>query len=114
VTRSLTGAKSGSVRANRIQLRVFAEGKKTESLYLNNWHRLYREKVIISVAPHECTTPFELTEVAGSQRRNDLRQAKRGRGTAFDEYWCMFDVDEHPKIPDALQLVSRVESCFTV
>jgi hypothetical protein len=89
---------------NRLQLRVFAEGKQTESIYLTNWHRLHRDKVIVSIAPHEHTTPFELAELAASERRSDQRQAKRGRGSAFNQYWCMFDVDEHPKVSEALDL----------
>jgi RloB-like protein len=100
------GSSRRSSRPSRIQLRVFAEGKKTEDIYLTNWHRLYREKVIVSIAAHQHTTPFELAQSAAIQRRQDLREARRGRGAAFDEYWCMFDVDEHPKIPEALDVAA--------
>ena len=95
-----------SAQTNRLQIRVFSEGKKTESIYLTNWHRLYRGQVIVSMAPHEHTAPFELAESAAAQRRRDLREASRGRGAAFDQYWCIFDVDEHPKIPEALDMAS--------
>jgi hypothetical protein len=60
--------------------------------------------VIISHAPHEHTTPFELAKSAASERKRDIREEKRGRGEAFHQYWCIFDVDEHPKIPEALEL----------
>lgn len=60
--------------------------------------------MIVRIAPHEHTTPFELAEAAAAQRRHDLNEARRGRGAAFHQYWCMFDVDEHPKVPDALEL----------
>jgi len=103
---SRTGSRRSSSQATRIQLRVFAEGKKTEDMYLTNWSRLYRDHVIVSVAKHEHTTPFELAETAAVQRRNDLKEAKRGRGAAFHQYWCIFDVDEHPKIPEALDLAA--------
>jgi hypothetical protein len=106
MTRARGRSRSVSALASRIQLRIFAEGKQTECLYLNNWHRIYRERVIVSIAPHEYTSPFELVGLAVSQRQTDFREARRGRGRAFDEYWCMFDVDEHPKIPDALQLAA--------
>jgi RloB-like protein len=89
-------------QATRVQLIVFAEGKKTESIYLTHWNRLYRENAIVNIAAHEHTAPFELVKSAANQRRLDLREAKRGRGAAFDQYWCMFDIDEHPKISDAL------------
>jgi hypothetical protein len=99
-------AGGSSSQASRIQLRVFAEGKKTEDIYLTNWSRFYRDRVIVSIAKHEHTTPFELTETAVAERRNDLREARRGRGSAFHQYWCIFDVDEHPKIPEALELAA--------
>jgi hypothetical protein len=83
---------------------VFTEGKKTESIYITYWNRLYRDRAIVTIAPHEHTTPFELAEAAAAQRRKDLKEASRGRGAAYDQYWCVFDVDEHPKIPDALIL----------
>jgi hypothetical protein len=105
ISRSRTSSgRERSSQPNRLQLRIFSEGKKTESIYLTNWHRLYRDRVIISIAAHEHTTPFELAESAASERRSDLREARRGRGAAFHQYWCIFDVDEHPKIPEALDL----------
>lgn len=88
--------------ADRIQLKIHAEGEKTESQYLTHWNRLYRENAIISVATHEHSTPFELVRSAAAQRRQDLRNAKTGSG--FDEYWCIFDVDEHPKLSEALDM----------
>jgi RloB-like protein len=93
-----------SSRSNPLQFLVFCEGRKTENIYLTNWHRVYRERVIVRIAPHEHTTPFELAQAAASHRRRDLTEARRGRGAAFDQYWCMFDVDEHPKVPDAIEL----------
>jgi hypothetical protein len=83
---------------------VFAEGAKTEPIYLTHWYRAYRDRVIVKIAKHEETSPFELVERAVAQRSSDLREERRGRGDAFEEYWCIFDVDEHPKIPEALQL----------
>jgi hypothetical protein len=47
-----------------------------------------------------------LAQAARDQRAADIKEAKRGRGRAFNQYWCVFDVDEHPKIPDALDLAS--------
>jgi hypothetical protein len=88
--------------ASRIQLNIHAEGQKSESQYLTHWNRLYRENAIISIATHEHTTPFELVGSAAAQRRQDLRNTKTG--SEFDEYWCIFDVDEHPKLSEALDM----------
>lgn len=93
-----------SPQANRIQLRIFAEGEKTESNYLTHWNRLYRDQVVISIAQHSHTTPFELVQAAAAERREDLREAKKGRGSAFHQYWCIFDVDKHPRLLEALEM----------
>lgn len=102
--RSRNSGRRPSSQANRLQLRIFSEGLKTESIYLTNWHRLYRERVIVTLAPHQHTSPFELVESAVAERRRDVKEAGRGRGAAYDQYGCVFDVDEHPKIPEALEL----------
>lgn len=31
-------------------------------------------------------------------KRYESREARRGRGRASDEYWCVFDVDQHPNV----------------
>lgn len=62
------------------------------------------------MAPHQnTTTPMELVERAISQRARDVREAKRGLGDAYDEYWCVFDVDVHPHLPEALDLAASAD-----
>lgn len=101
--------RKASSNAKRPQLIIFAEGKETEPVYFTNWYRLHRERVIVKVARHQgTTTPMELVQRTIKQRAEDLRDAKRGLGDAYDEYWCVFDVDTHPHLDEALQLaVSR-------
>lgn len=41
-----------STSANRFQVRIFAEGKRTEVQYFNHLYRLHKDQVIVSVAPH--------------------------------------------------------------
>jgi hypothetical protein len=48
-------------------------------------------------------------EQAASRKAADLRDARRGRGAAYSEYWCVFDVDEHPNIARALLLAEARE-----
>jgi hypothetical protein len=33
-------------------------------------------------------------------------EERRGRGAAYSNYWCVFDIDEHPNIPRALELAA--------
>lgn len=46
--------------------------------------------------------PAKLVERAIAGRRQEERDAKRGRGQPYDEVWCVFDVDEHPACNDAI------------
>lgn len=89
--------------AQRRSILVFTEGKKTEPVYLTHWHRLNRRRVVVTVDEFH-GAPLQLVEAAARRRAADLRAAKRGRGEAHDEYWCMFDVDEHPHLAQALRL----------
>lgn len=99
--------RKASTNAKRRQLIIFAEGEETEPLYFTHWFRLYRDRVIVKIAPHQhTTTPMELVQRAIKQRDQDLREAKRRRGDAYDEYWCTFDVDVHPRLDEALRLAA--------
>jgi hypothetical protein len=94
------------MNAKRFQLLIFTEGKSTEPTYFTHWHRQHRDRILVQIAPHSFTSPLQLVQAAISQKARDTKEAKRGRGDAFDEYWCVFDVDEHPRIPEALNLAT--------
>ena len=88
-------------RAVRKELLVFVEGARTEANYLTAWHREYRDTVTVTIDPFH-GGPLQLVERAIEAMNGEGRDARRGRGRAHDEYWCMFDHDEHPNVPDAL------------
>jgi hypothetical protein len=114
-SRSGTPSRPGkSSAAQRPSILVFTEGKKTEPIYLTHWHRLHRERVIVTVDDFH-GTPLQLVEMAAAQRSADLRAAKRGKGDAYDQYWCVFDIDEHPYVDQAVQLAaaSRISIAVT-
>jgi len=90
----------------RRSILVFTEGQRTEPIYLTHWHRLHRENVIVTIDGFHAS-PMQLVEEAVAKRAIDLREAKRGRGASYDEYWCVFDVDEHPHLERALGLAGR-------
>ncbi|GAC86274.1 hypothetical protein GP2_070_00010, partial [Gordonia paraffinivorans NBRC 108238] len=94
---------AGNKNGKKYQIRVFAEGQKTEEQYLVHWSRAHREHVILTVAPHVGSTPSTIVDAAISERQRDLRDQKRSRGNAYDEYWCVFDVDEHPNLEATLK-----------
>jgi hypothetical protein len=52
-------------------------------------------------------TPLHLVEEAVRVVRREAREEKKGRGRAYDQVWCIFDRDEHPKLPQAFDLARR-------
>lgn len=87
----------------RRELLVFTEGKVTEPGYVVHWHRRHRRTVTIRIDPFQ-GGPLQLVERAVRARKEGGRDERNARGRAFDEIWCMFDVDEHPKLAEAVAL----------
>lgn len=46
--------------------------------------------------------PMTLVDLAIAARREADREERRGRGTAWDEIWCVFDEDAHPSLREAI------------
>ncbi|MEU6584137.1 RloB family protein [Nocardia sp. NPDC046763] len=92
-----------AAKAKNKQVRVYCEGEATENNYLIHWYRRYRDRIIVSIAEHGETSPLQIVQRAAREKKRDEKEQSRGKGDAFDEYWCVFDVDEHPFVPEALQ-----------
>lgn len=78
------------------------EGVATEDLYLTRWKRLFRGTVNIEIDSSK-TAPLSIVRLAVERKRAEEKNRRRGR-SAHDEVWCMFDVDEHPNLDEALGL----------
>jgi hypothetical protein len=85
---------------------VFVEGAKTENLYFTEWRGQLRDRVIVNVHEFTGVDPRALVERAVREKREEARDAKRGRGPAHDEVWCVFDVDKHARLAAALDMAS--------
>jgi hypothetical protein len=85
----------------RRQLLVFVEGARTEEDYVVYWHRRYRTQVRVTIAD-ERGVPSTLVDLAVSAKTEAEREQRRGRGTAWDDIWCVFDEDAHPGLADAI------------
>jgi hypothetical protein len=94
-----------AARPPRRELLVFVEGEVTEEVYLKDWHRRFRGRVNVEI--HEFHgTPMALVERAVAAKDAEAKEARRKRGRAHDEVWCVFDVDEHPLLPEARTLAA--------
>jgi hypothetical protein len=99
--------------ALRREIVVFTEGIKTEIQYLSHWHRLHRASVLVTFGDFD-GAPLPLVEHAVDRKMTDQREERKGRGTAPAETWCIFDTDEHPSIPEALDLAARNGVCVAL
>jgi len=89
--------------ATRREILVFTEGEKTEDGYLLPWRRTYRDTVLLEIDPFH-GVPQSLVEQAIATKKAEARDERRGRGRAHDEIWCVFDIDAHPNVPEAIRL----------
>ena len=88
-------------RARR-EILVFTEGARTEEGYLLPWRREFRDRILISVDQFH-GVPLSLVNRAVETKKAELLDQRRRRGRAHDEIWCMFDIDAHPNVRDAIR-----------
>lgn len=99
------GQRSRRVTADAVrrELLVFAEGKVTEEEYLNHYHRRHRRHVSVHIDDFR-GVPLSLVRRAIDAKKKSEQEAKRRRGRAYDEIWCVFDIDQHSGLKEALSL----------
>jgi hypothetical protein len=88
-------------REPRARFLIVCEGKKTENLYFSALRHRWRCNLELKIEAGG--TPKTLVEIAAKLKKQSEREAKRDANQRFDEVWCVFDIDEHPKVPDAKQ-----------
>lgn len=79
---------------------VFTEGRLTEPLYVNALKSLprVRERTALKIEVRgEHTVPRPLVELA----------VQKAREPEVDEVWCIFDVDDHPRLSEAVALAEE-------
>jgi hypothetical protein len=67
---------------------------------------VHRDRVLVTISDDH-GVPMSLVEKAVAAKETDLREARRGRGEDHDQYWCVFDVDSHPRVSEAIALADR-------
>ena len=84
-----------ATRALKGQLLIFSEGRKTEPTYFRYLGRAFGGKGrSIWLAPKP-GTPQTLLKNAKSEKK---ARSRRDSGASLDEYWLVFDCDNHPYI----------------
>jgi hypothetical protein len=85
---------------------VFCEGQNTEPQYIEAFRQWCRNPRVNVEIAKERGVPLTLVTTAKERKRLAEREAKKARDVniAYDEVWCVFDVDEHPKLKEAQNL----------
>ena len=81
---------------------LYLEGEKTERDYFTAMKRAFRSAIvdieIIEGAGVPLTIARQASQAAGEVRHRSRRQSYARR----DEFWAVFDRDEHPNVPEAM------------
>ncbi len=85
---------------------VVTEGEATEPEYLDGFARAFHNPRVRVQVVGGAGVPKTIVETAKELKRGAERQAEREHddNLSYDEVWCVFDVDQHPHIPDAQQM----------
>lgn len=78
---------------------IVCEGAKSEPGYFEQLRHAERLPIRLMVVP--AGTPKTVVETAVELKSRAL--ASRDAGDRFEQVWCVFDIDQHPKVPDAIQ-----------
>jgi hypothetical protein len=104
--REKRAARRKPFRQPRPLILIVCEGQVTEKEYFVGFkNACHNPRVEIEFHPDQ-GVPKTLVEMARERKKRAERDAKRegDDNIAFDEVWCVFDIDEHPNIPDAVQM----------
>jgi len=87
-------------------LLVVTEGEVTEPEYLHGFRDAMKNpRVQIEVKP-EGADPKTMVEVGRDLKKSAEKQARKedDENLKYDEVWCVFDVDDHLTLNDAMQM----------
>ena len=92
-----------SFREPRKRFLIVCEGEVTEPDYFNDIRRTERGIIELEIVPGG--VPKSVVERAVEMKKESERDAKRRKdeNLRYDSVWCVFDVDEHPFVPEAKQ-----------
>lgn len=80
-------------------LLIICEGAVTEKQYLRGIADRYRNsRVQIEIAPEAGRDPKTLTEIARNRKKRaeELAEKQEDENLAYDQVWCLHDIDDHP------------------
>jgi len=99
-------ARGPAAKSPKRRLLLVCEGEVTEPSYFRGFERWARNNTVEIVVSNTHGVPLTLVQYAAEKKQQAEEQARRKEDSflAYDEVWCVFDVDEHPRLSDAREL----------
>jgi hypothetical protein len=84
---------------------VVCEGALTEKEYFERLRQETRNPLLVVKVVGDGESPKTVVEHAVRLKTEAAQEARAARdeNLLYDEVWCVFDRDEHPRIPEAMQ-----------
>ncbi len=85
---------------------IVTEGDVTEPEYLSGFARAAENSRVRIEVVRGAGVPKTIVEVAKELKKIAEKRARREKdeNLRYDEVWCVFDIDQHPNVPDAKQM----------
>ena len=99
-------ARRAAFRDRRPKLLIVCEGENTEKQYFEQFSKLHRNSLVKVEISNEHDKGLAAVRITRKLKAKAIEEAKR-QGDAnlkFDQVWCVFDVDEHPYVAEALSM----------
>jgi hypothetical protein len=82
---------------------IVCEGTSTEPAYFRETRHLERIPVELAFRPGGVPKTLVERAVALKRRANQAAKQNKDSNQNYDHIWCVFDVDEHPYLPESRQ-----------
>lgn len=102
-------ARQAAFRTPKRRILIVTEGAVTEKKYLEGLISDCRNPCVEFKVLGGVGVPMTIVETAIRSKRSaaDRARSEKDHNLEFEEVWCVFDVDQHPKIPEARKLAEQ-------
>jgi hypothetical protein len=98
-------------RDPRPRILIVCEGENTEPQYFEQFADFHRNSLVTIKLESALGVPLSMVRAATALKEQAIANAKReaDENIKYESVWCVFDIDEHPHIPEARNLAGDNE-----
>jgi hypothetical protein len=102
-------ARQPAFRTPKRRILIITEGAVTEKKYLEGLITACKNPCVEFKVIGGVGVPMTIVETAIRSKRSasERAHAENDRNLEFDEIWCVFDVDQHPKLSEAQKMAEQ-------